>query len=93
MKLGGYEFEDLKGLTSMPQRAASAWAKVDELIGAEYKPLLYCGRQLVRGTNHCFIAKETLQTIGQDERIVAVVVNEFNGEFEIVKDKFEVIFG
>ena len=93
MKLGGYEFEDLKGLTSMPQRAASAWAKVDELIGAEYKPLLYCGRQLVRGTNHLFIAEQTIMSIGQEKRIVAIVVNEFNGVFDIVKDKFQIIFG
>lgn len=93
LKFGGYEFEELKGLTQMPQRAASAWAKVDELVGAEYTPLLYCGRQLVRGTNHLFIAEQTIMSIGQEKRIVAIVVNEFNGTFEIVQDKFAVIFG
>lgn len=93
MKLGGYDFENFDVQGNLPQRAASAWSVVEGLVGAKYDLIKYCGRQLVRGTNHCFIAKETLQTIGQDERIVAVVVNEFNGEFEIVKDKFEVIFG
>ncbi len=91
--LGSIQFEELKGLTSMPQKAASAWAKVDEIVGADYKPLLYCGRQLVRGTNHLFIAEQTIMSITQEKRIVAIVINEFNGNFEIVPDKFHVIFG
>ena len=92
-KLGGYEFEKVENMKELTQRAATAWGTVEGSTGAKYELIAYCGKQLVRGTNHCFIAKETLQTIGQEERIVAVVVNEFNGEFEIVRDKFEVIFG
>lgn len=90
---GGIQFENFEGLTKMPQKAASAWAKVTELVGASYKPLLYCGKQLVRGTNHLFIAEQTLITIGQETRIVAIVVNEFNGDFNIVPEEFKVIFG
>lgn len=90
---GGFQFENFEGLTKMPQKAASAWAKVDELVGCSYKPLLYCGKQLVRGTNHCFIAEQTIIGITQEKRIVAIVVNEFNGDFSIVSDKFVVIFG
>ncbi len=92
-KLGGFEFEEFKGLTKMPQRAVSAWAKVEELVGASYKPLLYCGKQVVRGLNHLFIAEQTLITADQRKRIVTVVVNEFNGKFEVVNDRFAVIYG
>ena len=38
--LGQIEFEKPEGLTKMPQKAASAWAAVDKLIGAKYKPLI-----------------------------------------------------
>ena len=93
LTLGGYEFEELKGLEQMPQRAASAWHSIKGIVGTNFKPLLYCGKQIVKGTNHCFIAEETLQSIGQEKRIVAIVINEFNGKFEIVKDRFSVIFG
>ena len=93
--LGKIEIENFTGLTTMPQKAASAWSAIETsgLVGATFKPLLYCGKQLVRGTNHLFIAEETLATLGATKRIVAIVVNEFNGTFEIVNDKFQVIFG
>lgn len=93
-KLGGYEFEEFE-TAKLKQRPSSAWSAVEtqELVGATFKPILYCGKQVVRGTNHLFIAEETLATLGATKRIVAIVVNEFNGVFEVVKDKFQVIFG
>lgn len=93
-KLGGYEFEKFEK-AKLKQKAASAWSAVEtsDLVGTSFEPVLYCGKQLVRGTNHLFIAEETLSTLGATKRIVAIVVNEFNGEVEIVRDKFQVIFG
>lgn len=91
--LGSIELEKFEGLTKMPQKAASAWVKVDELTGATYKPLLYCGKQIVKGTNYFFIAEQELKTITDETRIVKIVVNEFNGEYSVIPDKFAVIFG
>lgn len=92
--LGGYQFEDFE-TAKLKQRAATAWGAVEGagLVGATFTPILYCGIQMVRGVNHLFIAEEILSTLGQDTRIVAIVVNEFNGNYEVVKDKFQVIFG
>lgn len=89
---GKVKFEEFKGLTMLPQRAASAWAKVDELVGAEYKPLIFVGTQTVRGTNYWFIAEQTLSIAQLEKRIVKLAVCEFNGKFEVVNESIEVIF-
>ena len=44
MRLGQVELEEFAGLSTMPQGAASALDKVD-VVGAGYKPLIYCGYQ------------------------------------------------
>lgn len=92
--LGGYQFVDFK-TADLDQRAASAWGAVEGegLVGATYNPILYCGTQVVKGVDHLFIAEETLQTLGKDKRIVAIVVNEFNGNYTVIKEKFQKIFG
>lgn len=91
--LGAIQFEDFEGLTSMPQRAASAWSAVENngLVGASYKPLLYVGTQLVKGVNHWFIAEQTLVTNPPVRHIVTIAVNEFNGVYAIVPSSIEVI--
>lgn len=93
MAAGAIQFEEFTGLTSMPQKAASAWAKVDELVGADYLPLLYVGTQVVRGLNHWFIAQVTTSgTANPKKKIVKLAVNEFQGKFEVVGNKIETIF-
>ncbi len=94
-KLGGYQFEKFEKFdkAKLKQRPASAWSVVEGLTGATFELIMYCGVQVVRGLNHCFIAEETLQTIDQRKRLVTVVVNEFNGKFELVRDRFAVIYG
>lgn len=90
---GGITFEEFKGLTSMPQKAASAWIAVEGgIVGAGYKPLIYVGEQLVKGTNHWFIAEQTLILEEPERHIVKIAVNEFNGEYKIVPHSIEVIF-
>ncbi len=100
--LGGIQLEEQKGLTSMPQKAASAWVAIEGgIVGAGYKPLLYVGSQVVKGINHWFIAEQTLILAQPERHIVKIAVNEFNqkkddGEFEtvykIVPHSIEVIF-
>lgn len=56
--LGAIQFENFEGLTKMPQKAASAWGAVNNgLAGASYKPLLFVGTQVAKGTNYWFIAE------------------------------------
>lgn len=89
---GKIEFENFEGLTKLPQKAASAWAAVDGgLVGASYKPLLYIGKQTVRGVNHWFIAEQTLVTNPPVKHIVTIAINEFNGVYAIVPSSIEVI--
>lgn len=74
------EFEACK----LPQAAASAWTEIDQLTGASYRPLLFVGTQITRGLNYIFIAEQTLITAKPETHLTMVVINEFNGEFEIV---------
>ena len=91
MKLGQIEFENFNDLTAMPQDAASAWAKVSELTGATFKPILYVGRQIVDGINHWFIAEETRITLGGERQLVMFAVNENSGGFELVPESFLIL--
>ena len=88
---GKIEFEEFEGLTKMPQKAASAWSAVDGIIGASYKPLLFIGEQVARGTNYWFIAEQTLITATPTKHIVTIAINEFGGIYTIVPSGIEVI--
>ncbi len=85
MNFGSIEVVEQQGLTKMPQKAASAWATFDgSMVGADYKPIAYVGSQLVKGTNYVFLAEQTLITANTERHIVAVTVNEFNGNYSVV---------
>lgn len=82
---GKIELAEFRAMTSMPQKAASAWAgfEASGLIGAGYKPLLYLGSQVVKGTNYFFIAEESLATKPPVRKVVLLAINELNGKFEL----------
>mgnify|MGYP007101900673 CR=1 FL=1 len=88
---GKIQLENFIGITKMPQDAASAWSSLEDLIGASYKPLLYLGKQVVKGTNYYFIAEQELMTNPIIRRVVKLAINEFNGEYELVDDSVEEI--
>ena len=93
MRLGGIEIAEQKGLTTMPQKAASAWAALENgIVGAGYKPLVFVGTQIVKGTNYHFIAEQTLATLKPVRHIVKIAVNEFRGQYQIVPQSIEVIY-
>lgn len=81
---GEIELENFKGLSQMPQKAASAWGAVEKLIGAKYVPLIYLGKQVVKGVNYYFIAEQTLQTAEKERGVVVLCVNETGGKFIVV---------
>lgn len=91
-KLGGITLAEQRGLYSMPQKAASAWCAVEDIVGAGYKPLVFVGTQPVKGTNYHFIAEQTLITKTPIRHIVKIAINEFNGEYEVVKNSIETIY-
>lgn len=80
---GAVQFEDFQPCR-LPQKAASAWSKVGELIGCKYTPLLFVGTQITRGTNYVFIAEKETISAKPFKNLVTVVINEINSEYEIV---------
>lgn len=93
-KVGGIEFNVITDMKKLPQKVASAAAAVEnaEIVGASYKPLIFCGSQVVHGTNYFFIAEQTLVIKKPVKRIVSLTVNELNGEFKIVDGSIKDIF-
>ena len=88
---GKIELEKFEGITKMPQEAASAWSTVDGLVGASYKPLLYLGKQVVKGVNYFFIAEQTLITCPPIRRVVTLTINEFEGKYELLGNSIKEI--
>ena len=93
MALGGIEIIPQKPLTSMPQKAASASAVINEgLTGARYEPILYVGTQVVKGINHWFICNQTMTDRNGTVHIVKLAVNEFENKYKLVPHSIEVLF-
>lgn len=90
---GTFELEKFEGLTSMPQEAASAWSAVENLVGVGYKPLLYVGKQVAKGTDYLFIAEQTIMSNPPVRRVINFTINEFQGKYELVEESIEVIAG
>ncbi len=83
--LGKIELENFSPC-KLPQKAQSAFDAVTSgLVGASYKPLLYLGKQPVKGVNHILIVEQTLITREPVRRIVKMAINEFQGNFTLVK--------
>ena len=83
--LGAINIVEQPAMSSMPQKAASAWsAFTGGLTGNKYKPIAYIGTQLVKGTNHIFLAQQTLVYKDPTRHIVVVTINEFDGLFQTV---------
>ena len=94
--LGKIELANFEGLAQMPQEAASAWAELDcsGLVGASYKPLLYCGSQQVKGVLHWFIAEQTIMNATMERRIIKLAINSFDGKYTVIPHSFkEIEFG
>lgn len=91
---GQTEIENFEGnVVKLPQDAASAWSELDAIkeCGAGYKPLLYVGKQLVKGVNYWFIAEQTLITKNNERRIVKIAVNHFEGKYTVIPHSLSVI--
>ncbi len=73
--LGCWDIDGMKGV-NLPQKVQSAFTAVTgELVGADYMPVLYVGKQIVNGTNYCIIAVQTLVTANPEKRLVKMIIN------------------
>ncbi len=84
MKFGEIEIIEQKEMTEFTQEAASAWNAIGDIVGTQYKPLLYIGGQPVKGVNHIFIAEQTLILARPERHIVIVTINEFDNNYNVV---------
>lgn len=82
--LGEIKILEQEGLTQLPQKAASAWSVMSDIVGCNYKPLAYVGTQQVKGINHWFIAEQTVLNATLDKNIVYLAINEFNDTFTLI---------
>ena len=61
----------------MPQKVATAiGALAEQLMGAEYEPIAYLGSQVVNGTNHAVLAKQTILSGRDTTNVVVLIFNE-----------------
>ena len=92
--VGGIEIAPQRGLTSMPQPAASAWSfmETNPLAGASYVPLVYVGSQVTKGIEYWFIAEQTIVLEEPERHIVKMAIAKFNGEYSLVPNSIERIF-
>ena len=90
MLTGGWNIIDQNGikLEGKPQEAFNSLPK----LGATYKPIAYCGTQVVNGVNYGFIAQEVTYGHPIETHIVKIVINEHDGKYENVLSKFERLF-
>ena len=79
------EFEEC---TDFPQEFASASAAIssEELCGAKYKIILPLGASVNKGVNYYFLCEETFVTNPPARRLVTLAVNEFDGNYSVVKE-------
>ena len=60
----------------MPQKVATAFSKLGDLVGASYTPIAYLGSQVVNGINHAVLAEQTVLTGKDTKNIVVIIFNE-----------------
>lgn len=76
-RVGQWEIEKMEGECKLPENLATGLAQVTkEIIGAKYTPVLYCGKQLVNGTNYMLICKQTICNAEGTEQLVKMVLHE-----------------
>ena len=71
---------------NLPQKLATGFSEImKDMVGANYEPVLYCATQIVSGTNHMLICKQTLVINPPRENVVKMIINEsLGGEFAIL---------
>lgn len=89
MKFGGWNFSNSSS-TGLPQKVATGFADVtQDLEGANYEFLLYCGNQVVNGINHMIICNKTLVTKEGHGTLAVMILHE--DPIDEIKSKFSIL--
>ncbi len=88
---GGWNVEVAVG--AMPEKVATGFAQVfEDIVGASYVPLVYCGSQIVNGTNYMIICEQTLITNPPANHVVKVVLHETLPEEGEIMGEFSILY-
>ncbi len=70
----------------LPEAVSSAFSQVtSNLVGAKYEPLMYLSTQVVSGTNHMILCRQTLTDAEGTVKIAKMILNiPANGDPQIV---------
>lgn len=72
---GGWEINQDIVTCSLPECVATVFAEATSgIIGVQYLPVLYLGKQVVSGSNYMLVCKQILSTEHADTHMVKVVV-------------------
>lgn len=63
-------------LNGMPQKVATAFESLSNIIGTSYEFVAYIGSQQVNGTNHAVLAEQTILTGKGIKNVVILIFNE-----------------
>lgn len=73
--LGGWDIKVC--VDGMPEKVATAFCDLNEqLVGANYFPIAYLGSQIVKGTNHAVLGRQTIINADNTKNVVLIVFNE-----------------
>jgi hypothetical protein len=71
--------------TDVPAAIRAIFEKATrQLIGVDYKMLLFIGSQVVKGINYHFICQAKVVYPGAEPKVVRLVINEFQNEISVV---------
>lgn len=68
---------------TMPQKVATAFSALNDMVGTSYTEIAYLGSQSVNGTNHAVLAEQTILTGKDTKNIVLIIFNEKDGDMNI----------
>lgn len=61
----------------LPEKVATGFSRAfEKMVGSSYIPVLYCGKQIVHGTNHMLICKQTMSVHTPEAHLTKVVLFE-----------------
>lgn len=83
--LGDWDIGDVKGC-NLPQKVQSAFTSVtSEILGADYEPIAYLGKQLTNGTNYRVLAlKKPIVQNGTPTVVKMIIHEEMDGTARLV---------
>ncbi len=82
---GRWGINENLGPCGLPEELASAFTQLlGNIQGARYTPILYCGSQVVAGTNYMVLAKQEIVCAEMIEKLVKIIFyKNLQNEFSI----------